>query len=95
MPLQLHRMIAVSFLLAVLAGQVLASVSHADVNRLTKEDLKSMLEDGNPVIIDVRPKAQFDSSKDKLPGAVNENPFEARDWGGKYSKEEPTVLYCA
>lgn len=90
MPLQLHRMLVVSFILTALA-----SVSHAEVNRLTKEDLKSMLEDVNPVIIDVRPKAQYDSSKDKLPGAVHENPFEAKDWGDKYSKDDLTVLYCA
>ena len=82
-----------SLLFLIMLGY--ASAHASDIQRITVEELKALLKSKDVVIIDVRPKAQFDSSKDKLPGAVNENPFEARDWGGKYSKEDPTVLYCA
>jgi hypothetical protein len=79
--------------LALLISPALAAGNSKGAQRLTKEALKAMLEDQSLVIIDVRPKAQWDASESKLPGAVNEDPFEAEEWSKFYSKDMTVVLY--
>lgn len=68
----------------------------AEVPRMTKEELKSLL--GNPgiIILDVRAGFDWDDSGWKIPGAVREDPKkEVRSWAGKYPKEKTLILYCA
>jgi hypothetical protein len=68
----------------------------ANVPRISKEELKSML--GNPevIIIDVRVKGDWDKSKTKIQGAVREDPDRnVKSWAEKYSKDKTLVLYCA
>lgn len=66
----------------------------ADIPRISKEELKSML--GNPevIIIDVRLKRDWDKSKIKIQGAMREDPNkDTKSWAEKYSKEKTIVLY--
>ncbi len=68
----------------------------ADIPRISKEELRSML--GNPevVIIDVRTGGDWGKSKEKIRGAVREDPNKnAKSWADKYSKDKTIVLYCA
>jgi hypothetical protein len=68
----------------------------AEVPRMTKEELKSLL--GNPgiIILDVRAGFDWDDSGWKIPGALREDPRkELRSWVGKYPKEKTLILYCA
>ncbi len=68
----------------------------ADVPRMTKEELKTML--GNPEvsIIDVRSPEDWKSSQEKIQGAVREDPDKkTKSWAGKYSPDKMMVLYCA
>jgi rhodanese-related sulfurtransferase len=63
---------------------------------MSKEELKSML--GNPevIIIDVRAGGDWDKSKEKIKGAVREDPNKkAKSWAEKYSKDKTIVFYCA
>jgi len=64
-----------------------------EIPRVTKEELKAMLEKGKVTLIDVRIEEQWRTSDQKLPGAVHEHPFEAKVWAAKYSKDEPLILY--
>jgi hypothetical protein len=34
-------------------------------------------------------------TKEKIKGAVRENPRDAEDWGRKYPKDKAIVLHCA
>jgi hypothetical protein len=67
-----------------------------DVPRITKEEMKSML--GNPevIILDVRAERDWEGSKEKIQGAVREDPSkQTKSWAEKYSQEKTLILYCA
>lgn len=73
----------------------------ADVPRITKEQLKSMLGDPNVIVIDVRINRHWNESDSKIAGAVREDPgaqapkiTEADAWMSKYPKDKTLVFYC-
>ena len=66
-----------------------------EVPRMTKEELKAMLDDPNLVIIDVRAGTDWLRSGIKIKGAAREDYNDVRSWATKYSKNGPIVLYCA
>jgi rhodanese-related sulfurtransferase len=75
-------------------GHALAGTD--DVRRVTKEDLKSLLDDPNTVIIDVRQGVHWQDSDRKIKGAVRQDPMdEFSSWAKKYPKDKNIVLYCA
>lgn len=77
--------------LALTAAQNLWAAQ--EVPRISPEQLKTMLEEKDIVLIDVRPTAQWDQSEAKLPGAHHEEPFKADEWGRFYAKERTIVIY--
>ena len=84
---------------AVTAGLFLLSpVSTAlgkEVPRITKEELKPILNDADVVVIDVRKGRDWRSSEFKIQGAVHGDPKKIADWKGNFSKDKKLVLYCA
>jgi len=71
------------------------AITVADVPRMTKEELRSRLSDGNTVVIDVRTSYDWDNSDSKIFGAIRENPQDVLSWAKKYPKEKILVLYCS
>jgi rhodanese-related sulfurtransferase len=67
----------------------------ADINRMTKEELKPMLGSPDLMVIDVRKASDWDSSELKIKDAVREDPEQVETWMGKYPKERALVFYCA
>ena len=67
----------------------------AEVPRMTKEELKTNLNDPGVVIVDVRVGKDWKGSEFKIKGAVRENPADLSSWVGKYPKDKTLVLYCA
>ncbi len=66
-----------------------------EVPRMTKEDLKPLLNDSDVIILDVRASRDWTGSEKKIKGAIRENPKRFESWAHKYSKEKTLVLYCA
>jgi rhodanese-related sulfurtransferase len=66
-----------------------------DVQRMSKEELKGMLGNPNLVIIDVRTRADWNASEEKIREAVREDPGKVDSWMGNYPKEKTYVFYCA
>jgi rhodanese-related sulfurtransferase len=67
-----------------------------EVPRITKEELKEMLDKPDVIVIDVRYGKDWTESKEKIPGAVREDPKKAtKTWAGKYDKDKTIVLYCS
>jgi rhodanese-related sulfurtransferase len=64
-----------------------------DVSTITKQELRSMLDDPNVIILDVRPEQQWKASELKIRGAVHENPNKVESWAGKYQKDRTLILY--
>ena len=85
--------VVLSFIiLGMVGGMALA----AEVPRIGAEELKALL--GNPevIIIDVRAGGDWDKSKEKIKGAVREDPNKkAKSWADRYSKDKTVILYCA
>jgi hypothetical protein len=93
------------FLIAILAAATTLAVIGApaqpllakdigpDVPRLTKEQLKSRLGDPDVIIVDVLVEEQWETTDQKIPGAVHENPEEVESWATKYPKDKTLVLY--
>jgi rhodanese-related sulfurtransferase len=66
-----------------------------EVPRITKEELKEMLEKPDIVVVDVRAESDWKASKMKIKGAVREEPEKIDSWMDKYSKEKTLIFYCA
>ncbi len=45
------------------------------------------------ILIDVRLQKQWEQSKNKLPGAVHENPSQVKKWAKNYDKNRTIILY--
>jgi len=85
--------VALSF---IILGVLTRMAWAADIPRISKEELKSMLGHPEVIIIDVRTRGDWDKSKEKIRGAVREDPNKnAKSWADKYSKDKTIVLYCA
>lgn len=84
------------FLLSILLSILLTQVVYAkDVPRMTKEELKAMIDNPDLVIIDVRSGRDWKSSESKIKNAVREEPLNAESWADKYDRSKTYVLYCA
>ena len=67
----------------------------ADVEKMTKEELKSMLGNPDVIIVDVRQPSHYDASRSKIQGAVREDPRAVATWMENYPKDKILVFYCA
>ena len=55
------------------------------------QELKAKLKDNNLLIVDVRPKSQWDKSEYKIPKAVNEDSFDVDKWAKFYSQDRKST----
>jgi len=80
-------------LISLLAG-LPAIASASDVPKINKEELNSMLNNPDIIIIDVRRERDWKSSSLKIRGAVWEDFLDVDIWAQKYPKNKTIVLYC-
>jgi rhodanese-related sulfurtransferase len=85
--------ITVSLLMILLGCKTL--VLSADAPRMTKEELKAMLDKPDLVILDVRYGKDWTESDMKIKGAIRVEPDDVKSWASKYPKDKTLVLYCA
>ena len=72
-----------------------APIMAADPPRITKEVLKTMMDNPNVIIVDVRTNAGWSESKLKIKGAVREDPSKVKSWIEKYPLDKTYVFYCS
>jgi rhodanese-related sulfurtransferase len=65
------------------------------IQKVTKEELKELLNDPTITILDVRDTKDWEPSDVKIPGAIRENPYDVESWAHKYRKDQKLILYCA
>ena len=70
------------------------AVNGAEVERITKESLKEMLDDPMLAIVDVRIKRHWESSNQKIKGAIREDSEDVEAWVNKYETDKTLVFYC-
>jgi len=89
-------LIGILSLLSGMAGLVRAMGKGAEVPLVTKEQLFTMMAKPDVVILDVRESESWKESKQKIQGAVREDPEkDIQGWVDKYSKEKTLVFYCS
>ena len=92
----LLNLIGFLILLGGMPGTVRAMGKGAEVPLVTKEQLLSMMGKPDVVILDVRTSGSWKGSKQKIQGAVREDPEKGIEgWYGKYPKEKTLVFYCS
>ncbi len=80
------------FVLAI-SDLSLAMGKSVEVPRITKEELQPMLGNPDVVIIDVRIGDEWTKSKEKIQGAIREDPQKVDQWAAKYPQEKTLVFY--
>ncbi len=90
-PLVFFLWTGVLIFLGVFLGQALAE----EAPRMTKEELKGLIGKPDVVVIDVRAKSDGGGSKEKIQGAVWEDPKKVKEWANKYPKDKTLIFYCA
>ena len=84
-------LVSVMAVMAVLFCTVLRA---DDIPRMTTEELKARLGNPDVVVIDVRVPTAWKNSKDKIKGALREDPMTVEAWIDKYPKDKTYVFYC-
>ena len=67
----------------------------AEVPRMSKEELKTLLDKGDVILLDLRGGKDWTSSEYKIQKAVREDPDQVESWATKYPKDQTLVVYCA
>lgn len=65
-----------------------------EVPRMSKDELKGLLDNSDVIILDVRRGKDWDASEYKIKGATQEKGT-GSSWADKYPKDKTIVLYCA
>jgi len=90
-------LVGIIFCLVLLLGisgcATTSEKSSKTIQQMSKEDLKSRLEDPSLVILDVRRPQDWKKSGKKIKGAVQENPYKFDTWYARYSKAKTILLY--
>ena len=73
------------------ASQALA----ADIQTISKEELKSKLGSYEYTVLDVRSESHWNSSDNKIPGSIRLSGDKLDIWAENFHKNTPLVLYCA
>jgi superoxide dismutase, Fe-Mn family len=82
--------------LAVPPPRSLVMEGFKDVPGVRVEDVKAMMDAGEPVqLLDTRPRNFVSRYGDLAEGATWRDPERVQDWIGELSKEKPVVVYCA
>ena len=87
----LRALMVALFIASVIVPAAIAA--EEEVKLMTKDELKSRLDDPNLVIVDVRTGRDWDASELKIKGAVRAEAKKVSEL--KADKEKTLVTYCA
>ncbi|MGA1843857.1 MAG: rhodanese-related (seleno)protein [bacterium] len=91
----LMRCRVISFLLLMLAVSACTTLAADAESRITKEELRVLIEYTDPTILDVRTETDWKKSGFMIKGALREAAEKVNSWLQKYPKEDTIILYCA
>lgn len=88
-------MLARRIALAAALAMVALAAAAAEPPRMTKEELKPLLGKPGVYVVDARAPGDWEGAKEKIAGAVREDPWHPDAWVGRYAKDSTIVLYCS
>ena len=78
----------------ILAGCFQSLAPEPNVPRITKEELRGWLGNPDVIILDVRTDSSWEDAKEKILGAVREDPEkDIKTWASRYPKDKTLVFY--
>jgi rhodanese-related sulfurtransferase len=87
---------AVMLIMAIIGVSFSAAVWAADdAPRITKEQLKALLENPGVIILDARVGTSWSKSDKKIKGAVRVDPGNVGTWADSIPKSKKIVVYCS
>ena len=89
------KIILTVFVLTTILAVFASSGWSADVNKMTKEELKEIMDTETVAILDVRRGRDWSSSEYKIKGAERIDNKKLLAQTKKYAKNQTLVLYCA
>jgi len=92
----MHKKYILSVLLLLISLVLTRAVpcsAASEAPRITKEELRAMMDNPDLIIIDVRMEKEWKKSDKKIKGAVWEDSEEIEKWAGKYPKDKTIVFY--
>jgi rhodanese-related sulfurtransferase len=90
----MRKILSWTLVLAVGLGLTVPCLAAKTVPRVSKQTLKSWLNDPDLLIVDVR-LGSYETSKMKIKGAVRKDPYNVNSWAGTLPKDKKIVLYCS
>ena len=87
-------LVSISVMMMACATWTMSTMSE-NVPRMTKDEIKAMLDNPDIIIIDVRHDQDWKGSDVRIKGAVREDPNDVKSWVDKYAKDRLIILYCA
>lgn len=93
-PFRLKHWLSLGLLVAMILGLTTIGVA-ASVEKMTKEELKPIMDKSTVSILDVRKGRDWSSSEFKIKGAVRVDLKNIVADAGQFSKDQTLVLYCA
>jgi len=85
----------ITFLLLMVAMGACIAMAADAVSRITKEELRVLIEYTDPTIVDVRTERDWKKSNFRIKGSLRERPDSENPWFQKYPKGDTIILYCA
>ena len=92
---KLLKQMTFALCLATFGSLALRAMASGAVPRITKEELKVLIDYIHVTILDVRTGRDWKSGKFKVKGAFREDPAAFKSWADQYPKDGTMILYCA
>jgi rhodanese-related sulfurtransferase len=83
-----------TLVLAVSLALAVPGLAAKEATLVSKQTLKSWLNDPDLLIIDVR-LGSYETSKNKIKGAVRKDPYNVKSWASTLPKDKKIVVYCS
>ena len=95
-PKALFALMLSLFIFNATSSLALAMGKGVEVPRISKEQLMAMMDNPDVIILDVRESESWKDSKNKIQGAIREDPEkDVQGWADQYSKDKTLVFYCS
>ena len=89
------RFFSFALIFAVLLPILGKAIAGDDIPRMTKDELKAVLDAEDVTILDARTGRDWKSSEFKIKGAIRTDPGQIGKWSKSLKKDNRLVLYCA
>ena len=90
----MRKVMSWALVLAVSLGLAVPCLAAKQVPLVSKQTLKSWLNDPDLMIIDVR-LGSYETSTKKIKGAVRKDPYNVKSWASTIPKDKKIVVYCS